>query len=146
MIWFSLPQGSVAGGLGDPDRIFFGGFPYYFKEEQIRELVESFGPLRSFELVTDGGRGNNSVAAYCVYQDVSVTDIACHGLNGIRIGAQTLIARRANHGANQQPEPHSSSQVSSFVTFGLNFGIIRIFVKDSMSLPLPYCEVNRLRF
>ncbi|XP_062012405.1 E3 ubiquitin-protein ligase WAV3-like [Rosa rugosa] len=103
-------QGSIAGGLGDPDRIFFGGFPYYFKEEQIRELVESFGPLRSFELVTDGGRGNNSIAAYCVYQDVSVTDIACRALNGIRMGAQTLIARRANHGANQQPEPHSSSQ------------------------------------
>lgn len=34
---------SVIGGAEGPDRIFVGGLPYYFSEEQIRELLESFG-------------------------------------------------------------------------------------------------------
>lgn len=34
---------SVIGGAEGPDRIFVGGLPYYFTEEQIRELLESFG-------------------------------------------------------------------------------------------------------
>jgi len=33
---------AVAGAEG-PDRIFVGGIPYYFSEEQMRELLESFG-------------------------------------------------------------------------------------------------------
>ncbi|CAI9778349.1 unnamed protein product [Fraxinus pennsylvanica] len=40
-----LTPGS-AGGLEGPDLIFLGGLPYYFTEAQIRELLESFGPLR----------------------------------------------------------------------------------------------------
>ena len=40
-----LTPGS-AGGLEGPDRIFVGGLPYYFTETQIRELLETFGPLR----------------------------------------------------------------------------------------------------
>lgn len=84
--------------------------PYYFTEAQFKELLESFGPLRSFELVKDRETGN-SKAAFCVYQDVSVTDIACDALNGIQMGDRTLMVRRANHGEFA----HSSSQVSNFV-------------------------------
>ncbi|GMJ07928.1 hypothetical protein like AT4G36690 [Hibiscus trionum] len=61
-----LSPGS-AGGLEGPDRIFVGGIPYSFTETQIRELLESFGPLRGF--------------------DLSVTDIACAALNGIKMAA-----------------------------------------------------------
>lgn len=34
---------SAIGGAEGPDRIFVGGLPYYFTDEQIRELLESFG-------------------------------------------------------------------------------------------------------
>ncbi|KAL6206334.1 hypothetical protein ACLB2K_023582 [Fragaria x ananassa] len=106
-------QGSAAGGLEVPDQVFLGGLPYYFKEEQIRELLESFGPLRSFQLVTDLSTRIDKKAAYFVYQDVLVTDIACAALNGIQMGADTLIVRRANHGtANEQPQPCSNPQES----------------------------------
>ncbi|CAD6256497.1 unnamed protein product [Miscanthus lutarioriparius] len=47
-----LTPGS-AGGLEGPDRIFVGGLPYYFTEAQVWELLESFGPLRGFDLVKD---------------------------------------------------------------------------------------------
>lgn len=35
--------GSAITGADGPDRIFVGGLPYYFTEEQIKELLQSFG-------------------------------------------------------------------------------------------------------
>lgn len=102
-----LTPGS-AGGLEGPDRIFVGGLPYYFTEAQIRELLESFGPLRGFDLVKDRETGNSKGYAFCVYQDLSVTDIACAALNGIKMGDKTLTVRRANQGA-AQPRPEQES-------------------------------------
>lgn len=99
--------------------------PYYFTEAQFKEVLESFGPLRSFELVKDRETGN-SKAAFYVYQDVSVTDIACLALNGTPMGDGTLIVRRANHGEFA----HSSSQVSNFVLFLVYIlALSRIFLK-----------------
>ncbi|XP_042420780.1 splicing factor U2af large subunit B-like isoform X1 [Zingiber officinale] len=102
-----LTPGS-AGGLEGPDRIFVGGLPYYFTEAQVRELLESFGPLRGFDLVKDRETGNSKGYAFCVYQDLSVTDIACAALNGIKMGDKTLTVRRANQGT-VQPRPEQES-------------------------------------
>nr|ABU45194.1 unknown [Petunia integrifolia subsp. inflata] len=102
-----LTPGS-SGGLEGPDRIFVGGLPYYFTESQIRELLESFGQLRGFDLVKDRETGNSKGYAFCVYQDVSVTDIACAALNGIKMGDKTLTVRRANQGT-PQPNPEQES-------------------------------------
>ncbi|XP_047314861.1 splicing factor U2af large subunit A-like isoform X2 [Impatiens glandulifera] len=102
-----LSPGS-AGGLEGPDRVFVGGLPYYFTESQIRELLESFGPLRGFDLVKDRETGNSKGYAFCVYHDLSVTDIACAALNGIKMGDKTLTVRRANQGT-VQPKPEQES-------------------------------------
>ncbi|CAA7393646.1 unnamed protein product [Spirodela intermedia] len=102
-----LSPGS-SGGLEGPDRIFVGGLPYYFTEVQIRELLESFGPLRGFDLVKDRETGNSKGYAFCVYQDIAVTDIACAALNGIKMGDKTLTVRRANQGS-VQPRPEQEN-------------------------------------
>ncbi|GMH24117.1 hypothetical protein Nepgr_025960 [Nepenthes gracilis] len=102
-----LSPGS-AGGLEGPDRIFVGGLPYYFTEAQVRELLESFGSLRGFDLVKDKETGNSKGYAFCVYQDLSVTDIVCQALNGIKMGDKTLTVRRANQGTSQ-PKPEQES-------------------------------------
>ncbi|XP_057825484.2 splicing factor U2af large subunit B isoform X4 [Cryptomeria japonica] len=97
-----LTPGTVGGAEG-PDRIFVGGLPYYFTEPQIRELLESFGPLRGFDLVKDRDTGNSKGYGFCVYQDPAVTDIACAALNGLKMGDKTLTVRRAT--ASGQPKP-----------------------------------------
>uniref|UniRef100_A0A453LNF3 Splicing factor U2af large subunit n=1 Tax=Aegilops tauschii subsp. strangulata TaxID=200361 RepID=A0A453LNF3_AEGTS len=94
----------AAGGLEGPDRIFVGGLPYYFTEAQVRELLETFGPLRGFDIVKDKETGNSKGYAFCLYKDVTVTDIACAALNGIQLGDRTLTVRRANQGAEPRPE------------------------------------------
>ncbi|PHU25035.1 Splicing factor U2af large subunit B [Capsicum chinense] len=104
---------SSADGLEGPDRIFVGGLPYYFTEAQIRELLESFGPLRGFDLVKDRETGNSKGYAFCVYQDVSVTDIACAALNGIKMVDKTHTVMCANQGSLVNvviPRPGSTSE------------------------------------
>ncbi|KAM0825222.1 hypothetical protein ACQ4PT_021257 [Festuca glaucescens] len=98
----------LGGGIEGPDRIFVGGLPYYFTEDQVRELLETFGPLRGFDIVKDKETGNSKGYAFCLYQDVSVTDIACAALNGIKLGERTLTVRRANQGSSE-PRPEQEN-------------------------------------
>ncbi|KAB5560585.1 hypothetical protein DKX38_005542 [Salix brachista] len=95
-----LVPGTISGAEG-PDRVFVGGLPYYFTELQIRELLESFGPLRGFDLVKDRDTGNSKGYGFCVYQDPAVTDIACAALNGLKMGDKTLTVRRATESGGQ---------------------------------------------
>lgn len=103
-----LTPGSAAGGADGPDRIFVGGLPYYLTEPQIKELLESFGPLRGFDLVKDRDTGNSKGYGFCVYQDPSVTtDVAIAALNGLKMGDKTLSVRRAS--ASGQPKPDQAN-------------------------------------
>ncbi|CAD5330139.1 unnamed protein product [Arabidopsis thaliana] len=79
------------------DGIIFEGAPV--------KVLLSFGGLKGFDLVKDRETGNSKGYAFCVYQDLSVTDIACAALNGIKMGDKTLTVRRANQGTMlQKPE------------------------------------------
>lgn len=93
----ALQRAGVGGNLlhEHEDRIFIGGLPYFLDEAQIRELLEAFGPIRQFDLVRDKETGNSKGYGFVVYEDVSVTDIACQGLNGMTMGDKTLTVRRA---------------------------------------------------
>ncbi|KAH9565368.1 hypothetical protein CY35_04G074700 [Sphagnum magellanicum] len=102
-----LTPGSAAGGADGPDRVFVGGLPYYLTEVQIKELLESFGPLRGFDLVKDRDTGNSKGYGFCVYQDPAVTDVAIAALNGLKMGDKTLSVRRAS--ASGQPKPDQAN-------------------------------------
>ena len=48
------------GGMADAqDRVFVGGLPYYLSDEQCKELLGSFGPIKSFDLVKDRETGQS---------------------------------------------------------------------------------------
>lgn len=88
-------------------KIFIGGLPSYLNEDQVKELLVSFGPLSAFNLVKDSATGLTKGFAFCEYADVTVTDQACAGLNGMQLGDKKLIVQRASVGAKnaQQQAP-----------------------------------------
>ncbi|KAL9257531.1 Splicing factor U2af large subunit A-like protein [Drosera capensis] len=85
---------SVISAAEGQDRIFVGGIPYYIAETQIKELLESFGPLKGFDLVKDRETGNSRGYGFCVYRDPAIADIACEALNGLKMGEKTLTAQQ----------------------------------------------------
>ncbi|CAN7996818.1 unnamed protein product [Ixodes hexagonus] len=91
-----------------PHKIFIGGLPNYLNEDQVRELLMSFGQLRAFNLVKDSATGLSKGYAFCEYVEVTTTDQAIMGLNGMQLGDKKLIVQRASVGAknsqmNQAP-------------------------------------------
>ncbi|KAK6179221.1 hypothetical protein SNE40_011630 [Patella caerulea] len=82
-----------------PHKIFIGGLPNYLNEDQVKELLTSFGPLKAFNLVKDSATGLSKGYAFCEYVDITVTDQACAGLNGMQLGDKKLIVQRASVGA-----------------------------------------------
>ncbi|XP_015365591.1 PREDICTED: splicing factor U2AF 50 kDa subunit-like [Diuraphis noxia] len=82
-----------------PHKIFIGGLPAYLNDEQVKELLTSFGQLKAFNLVKDAATGLSKGYAFCEYADVVMTDQAIAGLNGMQLGEKKLIVQRASIGA-----------------------------------------------
>jgi len=96
---FNVP-GVVSTVVPDsPNKVFLGGLPNYLNEDQVRELLTSFGQLRAFNLVKDSATGLSKGYAFCEYVDISITDQAIAGLNGMQLGDKKLIVQRASVGA-----------------------------------------------
>jgi splicing factor U2AF subunit len=103
-----------------PNKIYIGGLPTYLGDEQVMELLKSFGELKSFNLVKEGAgqTGASKVCvsmfvkhitdsshhlsiqgfAFCEYVDTAVTDMAIAGLNGFNLADRVLTVQRASTG------------------------------------------------
>jgi len=82
-----------------PNKVFLGGLPNYLNEDQVRELLTSFGQLRAFNLVKDSATGLSKGYAFCEYADDDITDQAIEGLNGMTLGDKKILVQRAALGA-----------------------------------------------
>ncbi|XP_063041957.1 U2 small nuclear RNA auxiliary factor 2b isoform X2 [Engraulis encrasicolus] len=80
-------------------KLFIGGLPNYLNDDQVKELLTSFGPLKAFNLVKDSATGLSKGYAFCEYVDVNVNDQAIAGLNGMQLGDKKLLVQRASVGA-----------------------------------------------
>ena len=79
-------------------KLFSGGIPSYLNEDQVKELFTSFGQLKSFNLVKDSTTGLSKGYAFFEYLDVSITDTAIAGLNGMQLADKKLLVQRASVG------------------------------------------------
>jgi RNA recognition motif-containing protein len=87
--------------LDGPNKIFIGGLHYHLQDNQVVELLQAFGKVKSFHLVKNEPESMLS-KGYCFveYVDPAVTPIAVAGLNGMDIGGgKSLTARLAGERA-----------------------------------------------
>lgn len=77
------------------DRIFIGGLPHFFSEEQVLDILRPFGEVKTLDLVKDKSNGLCKGYGFCTYMDPSITDIACSALNGFKLGERLLTVKRA---------------------------------------------------
>ncbi|XP_008552649.1 splicing factor U2AF 50 kDa subunit [Microplitis demolitor] len=98
--------------LESPHKLFIGSLPTYFNDEQVKELLENFGGLRSFNLVKESATGMSKGYAFCEFIDVSITDQVIAGLNGMQIDDKKLFVQRASIGAkNSITNPQVAVQI-----------------------------------
>jgi len=62
--------------------------------------------MKAFNLVKDTTTGLSKGFAFCEYLDEGVTDRACSGLNGMKLGDKQLLVQRASKGA-KNPTPQN---------------------------------------
>ena len=84
------------------NKISITHIPIYLTEEQVQELLVSFGELKNFVLVKDTSSEQSRGIAFCEYVDAaSATDIAVESLNGMELGDSHLKVQRASIGIQQ---------------------------------------------
>jgi len=85
--------------VDSPHKVYIGGISLALSEATITDLIQLFGPLKTFNLVRDSLTSQSKGFAFCEYQDPNVTDTACKILNGLELGGKTLTVQRANANA-----------------------------------------------
>jgi len=122
--------GPASGGsvLADgPNKIFVGGLPYALAEENIRQLLESFGGrLRALHVVRDPGAPTHKGFCFCEYEDHAFTPIAIATLNGqifgdkaVRCAAATLSRTHTHIHTHTHTHNHHHHRTHTHVHFFL---------------------------
>ena len=107
---------------GVPDsanKVFLCGLPNYLNEDQVKALLTSFGQLRAFNLVKDSATGLSKGYAFCEYVDVTITDKAIAGLNGMQLGDKKLIVQPVSVGAKNMAIQVQWAQAPGMQLLGL---------------------------
>lgn len=120
-----------------PGKVFIGGLPYHLNEEQVKELLQAFGPLRSFHLVKELNSNLSKGYGFCEYMDLGVTDAACLGLNGMLLGDKTLTVRRAMSQENAKAVASAAGTVNSGLEMGLDPSLAAMQVMSLAGLGIP---------
>lgn len=98
-----------------PNKIYIGGVPTYLTDDQIKEILASFGQLKAFNLIRDPSTLASKGYAFCEYLDSNVTDQAILGLNGFEIGDKKLTVQRASVGAKSGPLATAGGSVTGLM-------------------------------
>lgn len=91
------------------NKLFIGGLPCEWPEDQVKAELAQFGKLKAFNLVMDKSSGNSRGYAFCEYVDAACTDAAINSLNSRSINRRTLTVKRAKETAQPARPQHSTT-------------------------------------
>mmetsp|Transcript_28388 Transcript_28388/g.21191 ORF Transcript_28388/g.21191 Transcript_28388/m.21191 type:complete len:98 (+) Transcript_28388:179-472(+) len=77
-----------------PHKVFIGGLPKEFTEDQIKTMLLRYGPLKSFHLVMDAKEIQSKGFAFCEFADEKGVQNALSYLNGMQIGQRTITVKK----------------------------------------------------
>jgi splicing factor U2AF subunit len=85
------------------NKISITNLPPSLGDDQLTELLVSFGELKAFVLVKDSTTEESRGIAFCEYLDPAVTEIAISGLDGMDVASHKLRVKKASVGLTQVP-------------------------------------------
>ena len=90
-----------------PFKLFIGGLPHEMTEEQVKQLLQRFGKLKSFHLVKERSERNSKGYAFCEFTTEEATQACVKGLNNVTMGHRTLNVKRSGT-PGHSPHPDAS--------------------------------------
>ncbi|KAI5366553.1 putative RNA recognition motif domain, U2 snRNP auxilliary factor, large subunit, splicing factor [Septoria linicola] len=94
------------------NKISITNLPAFLGEEQVQELLMSFGELKNFILVKHQSSGDSRGIAFCEYKDPTVTKVAVDSLNGMELGDAAMRVKLASIGIQQVSSEMSVNAMS----------------------------------
>jgi len=85
--------------------IYVGNLPFSASEEELRDLFESHGAVRSVKLISDRDTGRPRGFGF-VEMDAAAAESAIDALNGREFGGRTLRINEARARAGGGPRNH----------------------------------------
>jgi len=98
-----------------PHKIYIGGLPVALTDDQVKELLSTYGALKAFFLFKDLGTGLSRGYAFAEYRDHNVTSGAIKGLNGLQVGDRKIVVKIHDSG---MPTGHNPTTVMADLGLG----------------------------
>jgi|UniRef100_A0AC35GV39 splicing factor U2AF subunit len=128
-----------------PNKLYIGGLPQFFTDDQVKELLSAFGQLKAFSLQSNS-TGESKGYAFAEYLDPALTHQAIAGLNGMQLGDKTLSVALAC--ADQNPRPVNSALAQAGVDLSRGAGhptevlcLLNMVTPEELSDPTEYQEI-----
>jgi len=90
-----------------PNKIYIGSLPVALTDDQVKELLSTYGALKAFHLFKDLGSGLSRGYGFAEYRDHSVTHSAIKGLNGLQVGDKKIVVKVFDSGMRAGHNPTS---------------------------------------
>jgi len=87
-----------------PYKVYIGGLPFALTDDQVKELLATYGALKGFYLFRDMATKLSRGYAFAEYRDHSVTHAAIRGLNGLQVGDKRIIVKIHDAGITKRPD------------------------------------------
>jgi len=88
-----------------PYKIYIGGIPFALTDDQVKELLSTYGALKGFYLFRDMSTNISRGYAFAEYRDHSVTQAAIKGLNGLQVGDKKIVVKIHDSGITHRNDP-----------------------------------------
>uniref|UniRef100_A0A8C9GL80 U2 snRNP auxiliary factor large subunit n=1 Tax=Piliocolobus tephrosceles TaxID=591936 RepID=A0A8C9GL80_9PRIM len=91
----------IKNSSSEDNKLYIQNLPYNLTDEEIKDLLEQFGVLKTFNIIKDLNTGNNKGYGFFEYEDPSCTQLAIHALNGFVCGQNILNVKKATFNKSQ---------------------------------------------
>lgn len=116
-----------------PNKVFCGGIPHQLDEEDTKELLACWGPLKSFHFVRDRETGTAKGFCFYEYTHAEATDDAIEGLNGSSIAGKVLTVRKAQQQGGHTAHSEMAYNMMSSGMMGSAAGMVQGITNGMLS-------------
>lgn len=96
-------------------QIVITGLLPYLNEEQVQELLASFGNVEYLKIIRNKSNDESKGVAIAAFEDESLAEVAFKGLNGMDLGGQAISVGKASKGGIKQSPEMDNTPLSSMV-------------------------------